>query len=156
MTFRRSRSYVAVVALGVQPLRQLLTALLGHPTGDEHMHVVRLDVAQNPGVVSDQQHAAIALRREAVDSVGDHPQRVDVEPGVRLVEDRETRVQQLELDDFVPLLLPAGEALVEAPVGEVGIHLDPFHGGIDFLDPGTQLGSLTIERRLGGPQEVRH
>ena len=54
------------------------------------------------------------------------------------------------------LLLPTREAFVETPVRELGIHLNPFHRGIDFLHPGTQLGRLAIERGLCRTQEVGH
>src|SRR3954454_20419015 len=70
---------VLVVALGLELLGQLRAALLGHPAVDEHVHVVRLDVAQDPRVVRDQQDALALLGAEPVDAVRDHLERVDVE-----------------------------------------------------------------------------
>ena len=42
-------------------------------------------------------------------------ERVDVEPGVRLVEDGQLRIEHGELQDLVALLLAPGEALVHGP-----------------------------------------
>ena len=63
--------------------------------------------------VAERVHAA---RRDA--------QRVDVEAGVRLVEDRELRVEERHLEDLVALLLAAREALVDGAVQEGLLHLD--------------------------------
>ena len=62
------------------------------------------------------------LGAHPVDALGHDPQRVDVEAGVGLVEDRDLRLEQLELQDLVPLLLAAGEALVDVAVGERRVH----------------------------------
>src|SRR3712207_7288526 len=67
---------VTVVALGLEPLGELLAALLGDPARDEDVHEVGLDVAQDARVVRDQQHAAVTLGREAVDALGDDPQQI--------------------------------------------------------------------------------
>jgi hypothetical protein len=48
-------------------------------------------------------------------------------PGVGLVEDGELGLQQRHLEDLVALLLAAGEALVEVPVGEGTIHAEAIH-----------------------------
>src|SRR5450432_394574 len=101
---------VALVALGLEPVGKLAAALLDDPAVDEHVHEVGLDVAQDPGVVRDEENAAIGLRGEPVHALGDDPQCVDVETGVGLVEDRELGVEQFELQDLVPLLLAAREA----------------------------------------------
>src|SRR5829696_9232670 len=121
-----------------------MTALLGYPTGYEHMHVVRPDIAQNPGVVGDQQESSIPLGSKAVHTGSNDAQGVDVESGVGFIQDRESRVQQLELDNLMPLLLPAREALVEAPVGEVRVHLNPLHRCIDLFHPSAQLRRLSV------------
>src|SRR5215213_3046004 len=63
---------VAVVALGLEPVGQLAATLLRHPAGHEDVHEVGGDVAQDPGVVGDQQHPSVALGGEPVDAVGDH------------------------------------------------------------------------------------
>ena len=86
-----------------------------------------LDVAQDAGVVRDQQHAAVLGFGVAVDALADHPQRVDVQAGVGLVEDRDLGLEQRELQDLVALLLAAGEALVDTAFGErrVDVELAP-------------------------------
>ena len=120
------------------------------------MHEVRLDVAQDPGVVGDQQHAGLAGVADPVDALADHAQRVDVEAGVGLVEDRDLRLEQLQLHDLVPLLLAAGEALVDVALGERRVHAEALHGALQLAAPGAQLRRLAVDRGLGGAQEVGH
>ena len=86
--------------------------------------------------------------------VGHHPQGVDVEPGVGLVEDGHLRLQHRHLEDLVALLLAAGEALVEVAVHERRVHLQSLHPllhGHVGLD-GAHVGSLAGLESLG--QEV--
>ena len=53
---------------------------------------------------------ALSGPAELVDAVGDDAQRVDVEPGIGLVEDGELGLEHRHLEDLVALLLAAGEA----------------------------------------------
>ena len=92
------------------------------PAGED-VDVVGLDVAQDARVVGHQQGADLAVLTDAVDALGDLAQRVDVEAGVGLVEDRDLRLEQLQLEDLVALLLAAGEALVHVALGEGRVHL---------------------------------
>ena len=107
-----------VVAVGLELVRELGAALGDDAAVDEHVDEVGLDVAQDARVVRDEQDAHVAAARDAVDALGDDLERVDVEAGVGLVEDRDLRLQQLHLQDLVALLLAAGEALVDAALGE--------------------------------------
>src|SRR5665647_986880 len=52
-----------VVTLVLQAVRELRPALLDDPAVDEHMDEVRLDVAQDPRVVGNQQNADVALSK---------------------------------------------------------------------------------------------
>src|SRR5215211_5232104 len=92
---RRILANVPVIALGLETFGQLRSTLLGDPACHEYVDEVRLDVAQDPGVVRDQQHATIALTREPVDPLGHDPQGVEVQAGVGLIQDREPGIQQL-------------------------------------------------------------
>ena len=74
--------------------------------------LVGLDHVEDALVVGDDQDAHVGAG-EAVDAVGDGPQRVDVEAGVGLVEDRHRGAQQRQLEHLHALLLAAGEALVQ-------------------------------------------
>jgi hypothetical protein len=58
---------------------------------------------------------------EAVHPFADHSQRVDVQTGVGLVENRDLRLEQTELQDLVALLLTAGEPLVDAALTELRV-----------------------------------
>ena len=82
------------------------------------MDEVGLDQVQDALVVGDDQDAHVGAG-ELVDALGDGAQRVDVEAGVGLVEDRHLGPQQGQLEDLHPLLLAAGEAVVEVAAGEV-------------------------------------
>ena len=65
---------------------------------------------------------------QAVDAVGDGPERVDVEPGIGLVENREPGLEHRHLEDLVALLLAAGEAEIDASLQE--LLLDPDQLGL--------------------------
>src|SRR6478609_11424402 len=79
----------AVVALVLEALGELGPALLDDPALHHHVHEVGVDVAQDAGVVRDEQHAEVRLALRAVDALGHDLQRVDVEARVGLVEHRE-------------------------------------------------------------------
>src|SRR3954470_20243389 len=151
---RRGRAGEAVVALVLQLLGELLAALLDDAAVDEDVHEVGLDVAQDAGVVRDEQNPDLAARADPVDALGDDAQGVDVETGVGLVEDRHLGLEQLELYDLVALLLAAGEALVDVALGERRVHLQLVHGPAQLAGPGAQLGRLAVDRGLGRAEEV--
>ncbi len=80
-------------------------------------------MVEQPLVVGDDDHGAIG-RAQPVDAVGDDLQRVDVEAGIGLVEHAEPRLQQRHLQNFVALLLAAGEADIDAAAEHVRIDLE--------------------------------
>ena len=65
--------------------------------------------------------------RKLIDAARHDAKRVDVEPGIGLVEHGERRLQRRQLQDLVALLLAAGEALVHAAVEKLGIHVEELH-----------------------------
>src|SRR5665811_606343 len=90
-------------------------------------------------MVGDDQHAA-TLTAQGVHAVRDHPEGVDVQTRVGLVQDRELGLQDRHLQNLVALLLTAGESLVDRPAHERLVHLDELHPllgqrGQDELDP---------------------
>src|SRR5205809_1085259 len=99
--------FEAIVALVLEALGELRAALLGDLAVNEDVHEVRLDVAKDPRVVRDEQQPETGLLLGAVDALRDDLERVDIEAGVGLVEDRELRLEQLELQDLMALLLAA-------------------------------------------------
>src|SRR5690606_32575903 len=145
----------AVVAVVVEFLGEFRAALGDDAAADEHVHELRLDVAQDAGVVGDQQHAAVLPLPVAVHALGHDAQRVDVQAGVGLVQDGDLRLEQRQLQDLVALLLAAGEALVDAALGEGGVDLELAHRLLHLLDPVAQLGGLAAHGGRGGTQEVR-
>ena len=62
----------------------------------------------------DREHAEVVLRRHRLDAARDVAQRIDVEPGVDLVEDGKARLQDRELERLHALLLAARELVVDA------------------------------------------
>ena len=64
---------------------------------------------------------------ERVDALCDDAQRVDVEPGVGLVEDRDPRLEHRHLQDLDALLLAAGEPVVQVALRELARHLQVLH-----------------------------
>ncbi len=104
----------------------------------------------------DEQDAAVTLGAEPVHPVGDDAQRVDVQAGVGLVEDREARVEQFHLEDLVALLLSTGEALIDVALRERRVDRERAHRLLDLTGPGPQLRRLTGDGGLGRTEEVRH
>ncbi len=94
------------------------------------------------------------VEADSIDAFRNDLQRVDVETRVGLVEDSDARLQQLELQDLVPLLLAAGEALVDVPLRECRVDREGVHRAAHLLDPRTQLRRLAADRGRGGPEEV--
>ena len=82
---------------------------------DSHLVAARAAAAADPGD---------ALARKA-NSVG-------VEAAVGFVEDREPRLEHGELEDLGPLHFSAGEAVVDVATGEVRIHRQLGHLGLEF------------------------
>src|SRR6185312_7022299 len=147
---------IAIVALVFKGIRQLGTTTLGDAAVDEDVHEVGLDVAQDARVVGDEQHAEIGVRLRAVHALRHDLESIDVEAGVGLVEDREARLQHLELQDLVALLLTTGESLVHAAVCEGRVHPQVLHRLFDLLHPTADGRRLAVEGGLGGAEEVRH
>src|SRR5262245_21667926 len=89
--------------------RQLFVAGLHDAPAREHVHHIRHDVIEQPLIVSNHHERPLG-RTQPVDAVGNGLERVDVEPGIGLVEHAQPRLQQRHLQDLVALLLAAGEA----------------------------------------------
>ena len=93
---------------------------------DEDVDEVRLDVVEDPLVVHDHERARLGAD-ELADAAGDDAQRVDVEPGVGLVEDGDPRLQHRHLEDLDPLLLAARESVVQVALSELARNAQPLH-----------------------------
>src|SRR5215211_3096678 len=148
-----------LVALVLEIHRQLLAAA-GHDTPVEHdVDVIRLDVPQNPLIVRDDYGRKLGAP-QFVYALRHDLQGVDVEPGVRLVHDGERGLEHEHLQDLVPLFLATGEALVQIPLGELGVHLhdahlllqEPvhLHGRELFFAHGVDRGSEEVGHRDAG------
>jgi hypothetical protein len=86
------------------------------------MHHVGFDVVEQALIVGDDHERALRSA-QCVDAVGHRLERVDVEAGIGLVENRELRLQHRELEDLVALLLAAAEALVDAAVQQLVLQM---------------------------------
>ena len=70
-----------------------LCAALGHDTSvDENVDEVGADVTQDARVVSDQQNANLTTRSHAINALGHHLERVNVQAGVSFIEDGNLRL----------------------------------------------------------------
>src|SRR5215208_2937220 len=144
-----------VVALLLQLLGELLAAR-GHKPAIEHdVDVIRLDVPQDPLVVRDDDRRELRPS-QLVDTTRQDLQGIYVQPRVCLVHDGEFGVEHEHLQDLVPLFLTAGEALVEVPLGELGVHLHDAHL---LLEEPVHLHVRKLFLAYGvdrGPEEVGH
>ena len=83
------------------------------------MDVVGLDLAEQAFVVGDEHDAHVRpLGADLLQPGRHHPQRIDVEARIGLVQNGHVGFKQCELQDLVPLALAAAEALVEVAVHE--------------------------------------
>src|SRR5437588_487865 len=80
----------------------------------------------------DHHHRAIR-GAQRVDAIGRDAERVDVEPGIHLVEDAQARLEQRHLKNLVALLLAAREANIDAAAQHV--LPDPFGPMIACTSP---------------------
>jgi hypothetical protein len=102
---------------------------------------VGLDQVEDALVVGDDQRAHVGPG-ERVDARGDGAQRVDVESGIGLVEDRDLGAQQRQLEDLHALLLAAGESVVEVAGGELLRDVGQLHRLDDGLAEVLELDRL--------------
>src|SRR3954453_5523125 len=144
-----------LVALALEALHELLAALHDDPAVEHHVDELRPDVVEDALVVGDDQPAHALLGVELGHALGDGAQRVDVEPGVRLVEHRDLGLEHRHLEDLGALLLAAGEAVVEMAGGERAIDVEHLDGvlelGAELLDVDRVLLAARVDRH---PQEV--
>jgi hypothetical protein len=75
------------------------------------VYLIRHDVIEQTLVVGDQHHGALRVA-QAVHAHRDDLERIDVEPGVRFIENRELRLEHEHLQDLVALLLAAGKPFI--------------------------------------------
>jgi hypothetical protein len=126
------------------------------------VHEVRLDVVENPLVVRDHEGAHVGADEVAYPA-RDDPKRVDVEAGVGLVEHGDPRREHRHLEDLDPLLLAAGEAVVQVAPGHLLRHLELLHRGGQLLAELGDLDRVVLAARLrlahgvdGRAEEARH
>src|SRR5262249_3923799 len=131
------------VAARLELERELLAAGLHDAALGEHVHDVGHDIIEQALIVRDHHDAAVG-RAQPVDAVGDDFERIDVEPGVGLVEHAESGLEQRHLQDLVALLLAPGKADVDRAAQHFRIDREP-RG--DLADPLHELG----RRELGLP-----
>src|SRR5690606_11277942 len=116
-----------------------------------------LDIVEEPLIVRDHHHRAIR-GAQLVDAVRDEPERVDVEPAVGFVEDRELRLQHRHLEDLVALLLAAREPDIDRPLEELVADLEELQLLPDELEElagvELRLAAAAPDRVEGGAEEV--
>jgi hypothetical protein len=77
-------------------------------------------------VVCDNQNAHVRSTNFG-DALAGQAHGIGVQPAIRLVEDRELRLQHRELQNLRPLRLAAGKTVVDISPGEFGVHLELLH-----------------------------
>ena len=85
-------------------------------------------VTKQPLVVGDDHERAVRPP-QPVHALRDHLEGVDVEAGVRLVQDSEAGLQYGHLEHFAALFLSSGEALVDGALEHPGVDAQ----GLDLL-----------------------
>ena len=132
-------------------LAEGLGAALGDEVAADHdVRAVDVDALEDARVVRDDEKRPSALLAVGRDAARDHGQGVDVQAGVRLVEDGELGLQEQQLQHLHLLLLAAREAHVEL-AGEVGrVHVELLaqlaHAATELLGRHLELGALLADR----------
>ena len=114
---------------------------------DHHVDAVDVEVLEDAGVVGDDEHGAVAVLAVGVHAMGDGGEGVDIEAGVRLVEDGELGLQQQELEHLDLLFLAAREAHAQFAVEVCGVHVEL---GRELLDAAAELLALHLEAGAAG------
>ena len=123
------------------------------------MHHVRFDVVQQPLIVRD--HDITVFRRpELIHTFRHDTQSVDVQSGVRFIEDAQTRFQHGHLEYLVALLLAAAEPFVHTTARQLIVqlhHFTPFAHQLQEL-PGRQSREPPVFTPLihGRAHEIHH
>lgn len=100
-------------------------------------------------VEGDDEKRAVRPLAEQAHALADGADRVDVETGVGLIEDRELGLEHEHLQNFGLFLLAAGEAHVQVALGIALVHVQKGHGLFElFLEvPQAQaVAGLLLER----------
>lgn len=122
---------------------------------DHHVDAVDIEMLEDAGVVGDDEHRAVTVLAVGVHAVADGGQCVDVETGVRLVEDGKLGLQQQELEHLYLLFLAAREAHAQLTVEVGGVHVEL---GGELFDATAELLALHLKTRATGDacaQEAR-
>ena len=104
---------------------------------------------QNAGGMGDDEKRAVRPLAEQAHALADGADRVDVEAGVGLIEDRELGFKHEHLQNFGLFLLAAGKAHVQITFGIALVHVQKGHGLFEpFLEvPQAQaVAGLLLER----------
>src|ERR1019366_6111743 len=107
------------IALGLELVDQMGAAFPDDPALVHDVHVTRLHEVQDALVVGDDQHAHLGPGH-GVDAIGHDAQRVDVQPGVGLVENRQLGLLEGQLEDLHALLLTAASTVWRKSLSEIG------------------------------------
>ena len=98
--------------------------------------------------------AAVVVIVESRDALRDDLHGIDVEAGVRLVEQRELRLEHEKLEDFVALLLAAREADVHIAISVLRRNLELFHHRAELLAERQDFDALARDGLLGRANHV--
>ena len=92
----------------------------------EHVNVSGLDVVQKALVMRHENHSLFG-RHNVIDSVCHDAEGVNVEAGVRFVEETHLRIENRHLEDFVALLFATAHAVVHAAFTITFVHFEQIH-----------------------------
>ena len=86
------------------------------------MDIVRLDIVKDALIVGDDDEGAFAVAQR-VHALGDDFQSIDVQPGIRFIENAQLRLKHRHLQNVVALFLATGETHVHRTGQQIFRHL---------------------------------
>src|ERR1700729_2650108 len=119
-----------IVSLAFDEVRQVVAARFHDAAVYHHVHDIGCDLLQDARIVRNDEEAGVAplaAGAQRRDRVADVLERVDVEPGVGLVEDRILGRQHGELQHLEPLFLAARKTVVQIAAHERGVDPELLH-----------------------------
>src|SRR5579863_795347 len=102
-----------VVATSLELEGEASVAAACNAPANQNVYTIRHDVLQQPLIVGHEHDRAFG-RSQRIDAPSHDLERIDVEPGISLIENGEPRLEHQHLQDLVALLLTARESLVHA------------------------------------------
>lgn len=88
-----------------------------------NMDMCRIQKIQNPSIMSYHQQR-ILWGENPINSIGNIPERINIQPGVNLIQNSQIRPQNRKLQDFIALAFTATKPFIHIPIEKIRLHIN--------------------------------